>query len=161
VLTNVEVKDAKDANERTDWYCCRWVIEEYHKAQKTGCGVELPQFTTRKALEVTVAMLSVVATLLLRLRDLGRRPDAAMTAATEVVGVEHVEALTAYLSKNRNTRSDLTVREFLYGVARLGGHQGRRHDGAPGWLVLWRGWIKLQLLVEGARGARRKRCDET
>ncbi len=158
LLTNVEVKDAKGANERVDWYCCRWVIEEYHKAQKTGCGMELAQFTTRKALEVTIGMLSVVATLLLRLRDVARRPDAAATAATEVVSVEQVEALSAYLSKNRLIRTDLTAREFLYGLARLGGHQGRRHDGPPGWLVLWRGWISLQLLVEGARGARRKRC---
>jgi hypothetical protein len=28
-------------------------------------------------------------------------------------------------------------------------------DGAPGWLVLWRGWMKLHLLVEGYRAGQR------
>jgi hypothetical protein len=158
LLTNVEVRTAEDAEARVDWYCSRWIIEEYHKAQKTGCGVESQQFTTRKALEVAVAILSVVATQLLRLRDLARSEAADRTPATEVVDEDYVLALTARRSRNRERRADLTVREFLYGVARLGGHQGRRHDGPPGWLVLWRGWMKLQLLVEGARGAKLERC---
>ena len=41
--------------------------------------MELPQFTTRKALEVTIAMLSVVAVQLLRLRDLSRKDDGRKT----------------------------------------------------------------------------------
>ena len=56
LLTNVPTATRKQAWERVDWYECRPLIEEYHKAQKTGCGMELPQFTTRKALEVTIAM---------------------------------------------------------------------------------------------------------
>jgi hypothetical protein len=159
LLSNVPTWTLSEANERVDWYCCRWVIEEFHKAMKTGCGVELPQFTTKKALEVTVGMLSVVATQLLRLRDLSRQADAPTRAATEVVHVQYVQVLSQWRFKR--CRSDLSVREFLYALAKLGGHLNRRHDHPPGWLVLWRGWTKLQLLVEGATGERRRRSKET
>jgi hypothetical protein len=159
LLSNVPVATLAQANERVDWYTCRWVIEEFHKAMKTGCGVELPQFTTKKALEVAVGMLSVVATQLLRLRDLARRTDAPLRPATAVVGMAYVRALSLWRFKE--TRPQLSVHDFLYALAKLGGHLNRRHDHPPGWLVLWRGWTKLQLLVDGAAGERLKRCAET
>ena len=51
-------------------------------------------------------------------------------------------------------RRPLSVREFFLALARLGGHQNRKCDGEPGWLVLWRGWITLQQMVAGARASR-------
>jgi hypothetical protein len=155
LLTNVPTETREQAWERVDWYECRPIIEEYHKAQKTGCGMELPQFTTRKALEVTIAMLSVVAVQLLRLRDLSRRPDAEVLRATEVVDEDYVEGLSLWRWKE--ARMDLSVKDFLYALARKGGHLGRPSDRPPGWLVLWRGWLELQPLVEGLRLARLKR----
>jgi hypothetical protein len=156
VLTNVPTADLAGAVERLEWYRCRGVIEEYHKAQKTGCGIEEMQFTTRRALSAAVAMISVVATQLLRLRDLSRRPDSQDRPATEVVAPDYVEVLCAWRWKQR--RTDLSVHEFFYAVARMGGHQNRRGDRNPGWLVLWRGWTKLQLMVDGARAVRAKKC---
>ena len=58
------------------WYECRWVIEEYHKAQKTGCAIEGLQFSSAAALTPMIALLSVVAVTLLNLREASRRPDA-------------------------------------------------------------------------------------
>jgi len=155
LLTNLRTATCKQAWERVDWYACRPIIEEYHKAQKTGCGMELPQFTTRKALEVAIAMLSVVAVQLLRLRDLSRRPDAETRRASEVVDEDYVEGLSLWRWKE--ARMDLSVKDFLYALARKGGHLGRPSDKPPGWLVLWRGWMELQPLVEGIRLARLKR----
>ena len=155
LLTNLPATTRGQAWERVDWYQCRPVIEEYHKAQKTGCGMEQPQFTTRKALEVAIAMLSVVAVQLLRLRDLSRRADADATAATDVVHEDYVEGLSLWRWKE--ARMGMSVKEFLYALARKGGHLGRPSDRPPGWLVLWRGWLALQPLVEGMRLARLKR----
>ena len=118
--------------------------------------MESPQFTTRHALEVTVAVLSVVAVQLLRLRDLSRQPNAPTTPATEVVDADYVEVLSLWRYKEH--RPDLTVRDFLWALAKLGGHLNRASDRPPGWLVLWRGWTNLQLLVDGARAVRLKRC---
>ena len=154
LLTNVPTAGKPEAWERVDWYQCRPIVEEFHKAQKTGCGMELPQFTTRKALEVAIAMLSVVAVQLLRLRDLARRDDG--RPATQVVDQPYVEALSLW--RWREARLGLSVKEFLYALARLGCHQGRTQDRPPGWLVLWRGWMELQRLVEGMLLGRLKRC---
>ncbi|MBN2292587.1 MAG: hypothetical protein JXM70_09190 [Pirellulales bacterium] len=41
-------------------------------------------------------------------------------------------------------------------LARLGSHQNRKHDHAPGWIVLWRGWTKLQSMLNRYLVARRK-----
>jgi hypothetical protein len=156
LLTNVPASDLACACERVDWYACRPVIEEYHKAQKTGCGIELPQFTTSHALQNVIAMQSVVATQLLRLRDLSRRRDAATRPASDVVDREYVEAMSMWRFKQM--RPAMSVYEFCRALAKLGGHLNRTQDRRPGWLVLWRGWTKLQLLVEGARGARIRGC---
>jgi len=156
LLTNRPTEAREQAFERVDWYNCRPIVEEYHKAQKTGCGMELPQFTTLKAMQVTIALLSVVAVQLLRLRDLSRRPDADAIPATEVIDVDYVEVLSLWRTKE--AKLDWSVKEFLYALARVGGHLGRRGDRPPGWLVLWRGWMELQRMVDGARLIRRKRC---
>ena len=88
LLTNKPTATRAEAWERVDWYECRPMIEEYHKTQKTGCGIEEPPFTTRKAMEVMIALWSVVATRLLRLRVLWRQADAEIRPATEVVDQE-------------------------------------------------------------------------
>jgi len=90
LLTNVPVTTVAEAWERVDWYGCRWVLEEYHKAQKTGGGLESLQFGSAQALEPMIALLSVVAVTLLKLRDAARRPDAKERRADEVVDPRYV-----------------------------------------------------------------------
>jgi hypothetical protein len=148
LLTNRPVTNLQDACERIDWYECRWVIEEYHKAQKTGCAIEDLQFSSSGALKPMIALLSVVAVKLLNLREASRRPDAKERRAKELVDERYIEVLSAWRYKKR--RVDLTVHDFFYALARLGGHQNRKGDHRPGWLVLWRGWMTLQNMVDGA-----------
>jgi hypothetical protein len=151
LLTNVAVEKEADAWERVDWYCCRWVVEEFHKAQKTGCDIENPQFKKAKRLQPMIALLSVVATMLLNLRDLSRDAQLRDLPATEVIEEEFVEILSGWRYQEQRP---LSVREFFLALARLGGHQNRKCDGEPGWLVLWRGWMTLQQMVDGARASR-------
>ena len=47
-------------------------------------------------------------------------------------------------------RRELSLREFLYALARLGGYQDRPKAGPPGWQRLWKGWGELQAMVRGA-----------
>jgi hypothetical protein len=155
LLTNEPVKSLSDALRVVDWYECRWMVEEYHKAKKTGCGIEDLQFTTQERLQPMIALLSVVALTLLNLRDASRHPDAAMRPATEVVAADYVEVLNAW--RNQRVDANLSIQEFFYALARLGGHQNRRRGKPPGWLVLWRGWITLHAMVLGANAIRRKK----
>jgi hypothetical protein len=158
LLTNIPVRTLQDAFERVNWYELRWIIEEYHKGMKTGCGIETLQFDTLEAAEPAIALLSAVATTLLRLRDAARAPDADRRPATEVVDRVYVEALAGCYPGR--LKSNATVLTFYMHVARLGGHQNRKGDGFPGWLTLWRGWTKLESMVTGYT-ARPRTCGKT
>jgi len=159
LLTTEPVRTVADAWERSDWYGCRPLIEEYHKALKTGCHIEAMQFTTAAALQPMIGLLSVVAILLFQLRQANRQADATTRRATTVVDPIYEEVLRRW--RYKRPRAELTVREFFLGLGRLGGHMNRKSDGAPGWLVLYRGWMKLQDMVDGAETARRYNRDET
>jgi len=148
LLTNVEVATEEHALVRVYWYECRWVLEEFHKAQKTGCAIQELQFTSSQALEPMIALLSVVAVTLLNLREAARRPDAKKRPASEVIDPQYVRVLSGW--RHRKPRPDWSVHEFFMALARLGGHQNRKRDHRPGWLVLWRGWTALQHMIDGA-----------
>ncbi len=154
--TNQPALTLEDALRVIGWYETRWVIEEFHKAMKTGCGVESLQFTATGRLEPMIGILSAVATTLLNLRTASRREDAATRPASDVVSVEYVRVLSGW--RYGHVRDDLTIWDFFYALARLGGHQNRKHDKQPGWLVLWRGWTTLQAMLDGADAIRRKKC---
>jgi hypothetical protein len=156
LLTNVAVRDGADAWERVDWYATRWVVEELHKALKTGCAVEELQFKTEERLQPVIALLSVVGVFLLQLRDLSRRPEAKQRPATDVLPRGWVVILSTW--RHHAPQPHWTVHEFFHALARLGGHQNRTVDGMPGWLTIWRGWTKLQAMIAGAPAAEEARC---
>jgi hypothetical protein len=159
LLTNEPVASFEDAWRVIGWYERRWTVEEYHKAQKTGCRIEDMQFTTPERMTPAIALLSVVAVTLLNLREASRRPDAQTRRAATVLAPDYIEVLS--LKRYGEPRRDLTVQEFFLALARLGGHQNRKCDGPPGWLVLWRGWMKLQAMLDGYHAAKRQKCGQT
>jgi hypothetical protein len=159
LLTNEKARTFEDAWRVTGWYERRWIAEEYHKAQKTGCQIEDMQFTTIARLEPAIALLSVVAITLLNLRDASRRPDAKTRRATTILARDYVEVLSLW--RYRKIREDMTIHDFSYALARLGGHQNRKSDHRPGWLVLWRGWTKLQAMLDGYTAAKEIKCGKT
>jgi hypothetical protein len=154
LLTNVPVQNAAEAQERVEWYERRPIIEEYHKGMKTGCRIESMQFDLRERLEPAIAVLSVVSTTLLQLRDAARAPDADKRLATEVIGADYVDVLVHHYGNRLGAAP--TILQFYMHVARLGGHQNRKVDGLPGWITLWRGWTRLQSMVDGYHAGHRK-----
>ena len=162
LLTNVAVNTPEEARERVAWYECRFVIEEFHKGLKTGCGIELLQFTTIDGLEPVIGVLSVLTTTLLNLRDAARAPNADTRPASDVVSQEYIDVLVRHYSTRLG--GFVSVKAFYLHVARLGGHQNRKCDGFPGWITLWRGWMKLESMALGYRLAKRKQqstCGKT
>lgn len=148
LLTNYPVENLAAATRICKWYECRWVVEEYHKAQKTGCSIETLQFRSEEAQKPAIALLSVVALTLMNLRDASRHPDGKNKKATEVVDVAYVRVLS--MKRFKKVQDDLTMHDFFHALARLGGHGNRSKRKPPGWLILWRGWEKLTQMVEGA-----------
>ena len=147
------VTTVADARRVIGWYELRPTIEDYHKALKTGCHVERRYYETAARLERVTGLLSVVAVRLLQLKTAAREtPD---RPAVEVAPAQWVKLVQLARRKPVNPR--ITLREFVRAVAGLGGHLGRKCDGEPGWITLWRGFEKLMLLVRGA-DVQRKRC---
>ena len=52
----------------------------------------------------------------------------------------------------------MTIHQFVRQLAQLGGHLGRKSDGAPGWITLWRGLEKLLLMLRGSSLQLDQRC---
>ena len=138
------------------YYECRWLIEEYHKALKTGCRVEHRQLHSADRLEAMVGLMSVVAVRLLQLKTMARsEPD---RPARSVVPERWLLMLKA-ARKNLHRVHDLTIYQFYRELAKLGGFLGRKSDGEPGWITVWRGWEKLHTLIHGAElDGRIKKC---
>jgi hypothetical protein len=145
LLTDWPVESYAQALEVALAYSTRWLIEEFHKALKTGTKAEKLQLETAESLFAAIAIKSVVA---LRLLDLRERVRLCPDAPVEQAGLDELEL--AILRKVLN-RSIKTVREAALAIGRLGGHMNRKRDGMPGWQTLFCGMEKLNNWVEGAR----------
>jgi hypothetical protein len=149
LLSNLPTNTFEQACERIEYYQCRWLIEDYHKGIKTGASVQDLQFEQEQRLEPMIALLSVVSVTLLQLRHLARQPEAQQTPARAIVPRLYVRVLSA--QRTGKARDDLSVYQFCMMLGGLGGHLGRKGDGFPGWLTLWRGWNDLMLMVKGVQ----------
>jgi hypothetical protein len=148
LLTSLPVRDLEGALEVIGSYEKRWLIEEWHKALKTGCQVEGRQLHTSSRLEALTGVLSVVAVRLLQMKEVGRREP--HRRAGELVPARYVE-LVHRARRGRGRPGDWTIRDFLRGLAGLGGFLGRTRDGEPGWITIWRGWDALHWMLQGAQ----------
>ena len=108
--------------------------EEYHSCLKTGCALEKSQLRQGQRLQRLLGLLAVVAVRLLQLRDLARTKPHWL--ALQVIDPLLVQMMAVQASCDPNT---MTVHQFWYAVARLGGFPGRAADGQPGWKRLWHG----------------------
>ena len=155
LLTSLPCTTWAQAQRVVGRYTARWWIEEYHKALKSGAGVEESQLERGYRLESLVAVLAVVAVRLLNTKMLARsRPESCEAAAS--FGPE----MLALLEKKLGTpKGGWTNRQVIIATARLGGFLARRHDGMPGWQTIWRGWQRLMWMCEGVNlMGGQKRC---
>lgn len=128
------------------YYERRPLVEEFHKALKTGCRIEDRLYETASRWENVTALLSIVAVRLLQLKTIAiKEPNRPAAALVPQSWLRMMAAL-----RGRKRAKIETARDFLRALAGLGGHLGRKHDGEPGWLTIWRGFDKLQLLLRGA-----------
>jgi hypothetical protein len=143
LLCDAAVTTWAEAQDRALQYACRWLIEDFHKALKTGMGAERLQLEEGPRLFAAVAIMSVVALRLIGLREQVRACPQAPAEASGL-SVWELQVLRAKLEAPLTT-----VEEVVLGVGRLGGHLNRKGDGLPGWQTLWQGMTQLGHLVEG------------
>jgi len=142
LMSNEPVETTEQVLRIVDAYRARWTIEEYFKALKTGCAIERRQLESMHALLAALGVFAPLAVRLVALRSYAR--SAPETPASQVLTEHEIVALRA-IGRTKLPASP-TARDALYAVAALGGHLKRNGD--PGWIVLARGFEKLDVAAQ-------------
>jgi hypothetical protein len=138
LLTSVPTTTLEHAWERVDWYEHRWLVEDYHQCLKSGCRIEQRQGPRVDGLIRLLGLLSPLAVRLLQIRGYARsEPERPANALIEPL------MLAVLAERCGQAPATMTVGTFWTEVA-------RRRDGPPGWRTIWKGWLFLQTLLEGA-----------
>lgn len=148
LLTDLPVDTLEQCEHVLAIYRRRWLVEELHKALKTGLKVEASQLSDARRLSVLIGILSVVAVFLLQQKLAARQqPDA--TLDEQAID----PSMLAVLRKTNPPTDKPTQRWFWIAIAKLGGYHDKQNAN-PGWLTLWRGWQTLMQLTRGYELAR-------
>jgi hypothetical protein len=142
LLTSLKIKNLSDAAQCVRWYTYRWLIERYHYALKSGCGIEKLQLETGRRIHMALATYSIVAWRLLWLTYEARiHPN---TPCDTVLETHEWQALCVTFSQNPDPpKIPPSLREAVRMIAKLGGFLGRTRDGEPGVKTVWRGLKRL------------------
>lgn len=153
LLTDLSVRNFEEAEQIVENYTKRWTIEDFHKCYKTGCSIEKRQFDSRGPLCTVIGFLGLLAIQLLRSRYLAKvSPESSFEC---VVPQLQAQELARKVAKKYLMPIDLTIaREgtvlwWILLLGRMGGHQGFKSKGMPGWQTLWKGMNYFNTLLEG------------
>lgn len=139
LITTVPVKTGEDAWQMVQWYACRWTIEVFFKVLKSGCEAEERQLETADRLMRCLAVDVIVAWRILYLTTVGREtPDLPCTTVFEDY---EWKAIWVFVHRSRDNipSEPPSLRDITRMIGRMGGHLGRKSDGEPGPLNMWRG----------------------
>jgi len=143
LLTSEPIDTEEAVREVVDIYRARWLIEEFFKALKTGCGMEQRELESLQTLTNALALCIPIAYQLLALRHLARSAPSA--PAHHLLSAAQISILQA---KARLPREP-TAQQALEAVAYLGSHFLPFAKKMPGWRVMARGMERLLDLEEG------------
>lgn len=146
LFTSEPIETAAQMFRVVDLYRCRWIIEEFFKALKTGCSIEKRQLESFHALANALSFFLPIAWKLLLARSRFRADH--KTPATALVTPIQLQILAAELALSQPIT---TAFEATLAIAKLGGHLTR--NGFPGWQTLGRGFEKLLVMEVGWRAA--------
>lgn len=146
LATNEEISGIEDAFEKIGYYIQRWKIERFHYVLKSGCNIEKIQQRSVKKTVTLILMYSIIAIKILNMTYLARIcPEASCTTI-----FEEDEWKLLYCTANKTKvppDEPYSICDAVKYVAKLGGFNGYRSDGAPGLKVIWIGLNKLYVLL--------------
>lgn len=157
LLTTEDVSGAEEARQIVRYYELRWRIEEYHKAWKSGVGVERQRFQRMENLQRMLVITAFLAVRLLQLREILAAPAGDPEATCEIV-LSADEWKVLWVStkpKEPLPQTAPSAHWAFYAIARLGGFTDTKHTGRPGWDTMWHGWFRLQERLEGYQLSKR------
>ena len=146
LLTTLPITAAVEAMEKVQWYCQRWQIEVFHKVLKSGCQIEHRQLATALRLRRVLMMDLIVAWRILLLSKRARETPEA--SAADWLQETEWKVLWCHMKNEPAPERPPTLRQAVRWIGQLGGFIGRKSDGEPGPIVLWRGLLRLHDLAQ-------------
>lgn len=138
LLTDIPILTFESALEKLKWYKARWHIENYHKVLKSGCNIEKSKLNHGDKLEKLATLMSIIAARVYQLKLAGRNTP--HSPCTDLFKDEEWKILYQYVHKRKTLPGEVpTAQEVMLWIAKLGGFLGRKSDGNPGSIVIWRG----------------------
>jgi len=148
LLTDLQITSFEEAKEKVAWYCLRWRIEVFHKILKSGLRVEQCRLQTADRLVRYLTIMSVIAWRIYWLTLIAR--TSSDLPCTAFVCDEEWKVLYSKIKKTKSfPKKPPRIGEVVKWIANLGGFLGRKGDGEPGVMTLWRGWKRLCDLSDG------------
>lgn len=150
LLTTDEVRTAQKAIEVGNIYRMRWEVELYFKTLKTGCGVEQCRLETGPRLMRYLNIMSIVAWRILWMTWMNRvdpklSADHVFSEAEwKSIWLRHyVKEIKKGIIKPVPPEKPMSLTQAIRWMAMRGGFIGRKSDGEPGLITIWRGWLEL------------------
>lgn len=155
LLTTEAIGSFEEARKITRYYELRWRVEDFHKAWKSGTGVERQRMQSAENLEKMIVILSFVAIRLLQLKEYFEEEK--ITQHTNDVGVscdkilQEVEWKVLWKTvEKKELPSTIPSAGWAYkAIAKLGGWNDSKGTGKASWSTIWDGWFRLSERVEG------------
>jgi hypothetical protein len=140
LITNLPIRNRKDAVEKLGWYAMRWRIETFHKILKSGCRAETVKLRTAERIVNLIAVFCVLSWRIFWMTMMNR----VAPLASPLVALTQVETqLLDQLIPQTRKRQKAILSTYLIKIARLGGYLARTNDSPPGNMVIWRGLSRL------------------
>lgn len=156
LLTTEAINTFAEARKVTRYYELRWRIEDFHKAWKSGVGVEKQRMQTSDNLEKMIVILSFVAIRLLQLKEYFEPQELSSLEAHNVcVSCEELlneiewKVLWKTVEKKEFPSTPPNAAWAYQAIAKLGGWSNSKRTGKAAWSTLWDGWFRLTERVEG------------
>ena len=152
LLTTEPVASAQEARQVVRYYELRWRIEDYHKAWKSGVGVERQRFQSAANLQRMLVITAFLAVRLLQLREILDTPkDNPQASCAAILSEDEWKVLWVSTQSSTPPSMAPSIRWACLAVAKLGGFTDTKRTGRPGWDTMWHGWFRLQERLEGYR----------
>ena len=152
LLTTESAETFEECRAVLRFYELRWRIEEFHKAWKSGAGVERLRMQCSDNLQRMAVILMFVAVRLLQIREALMLPCTGKddktwnerTPANKVVSDDEWKVLWVTKESGPLPLKVPTLTWLFQTIAKLGGWCNSKRTGIPGWQAVWEGWAKLQ-----------------
>lgn len=147
LFTDLETTTFEQVERVVEFYEARWLIEDFHKGWKSGTRLEQRRQRFAQNLEKLAVITAFIAVRLLQIRSLAA--CAPETCCSEVFSRTEWQVLWLGAETAPPPDEPPTIEWAWRALAKLGGWRDTQGTGRVGWLLMWRGWARLEQRVDG------------